>query len=102
MQYLKDHTAERFIKDHYKVVIFFTASWCKPCETMKKTFHSYMLKHSAEYAYACVDIDSAIEFSDRANVLSVPTIMYFVDNRYIGRLVGNRPEKKIAELLESA
>jgi len=65
----------------------FTASWCRPCQTLKK----FMTEHPEEfidYDVSTIDIDKFPEFRKKYSVKSVPTTILLIDGVERDRLVG--------------
>lgn len=68
-------------------VLMFTASWCAPCQTLKK----YLAKHpQLEALIEYVDLDAEPERAAKLKVDSVPTLMRPDGARYTG--LGPIPE----------
>jgi thioredoxin 1 len=58
---LSDETAvEKFQKINDKSILYFTATWCPPCKTIKPVYES-MAKQYPEIAFGKVDVDENAE-----------------------------------------
>lgn len=81
----------------------FSASWCGPCQVMKKTFRKVMKTEEFkdfEFRELDVDDDNVSDLIDKFGIRSVPTIVICDENNeQIGRINGNVQEDQIVQEL---
>ena len=63
----------------------FTASWCKPCQTIKPIFIK-LANDTPSVNFVIIDTDSFISLSEHYFINSVPSILLFKNNTYIKKL----------------
>ena len=61
------------------LIVFFTATWCKPCQTIKSYVNNKLMK--AGYNYLCLDVDVNPEiyssFRAKKQVRGIPVLLAF-------------------------
>ena len=77
------------------VVVEFGADWCRPC----KALEPILIKLAGEWGDKAVlmqiDIDQAPQLSQQFMIMSVPTVMLFVNGKPVERLTGLQPAEKL-------
>lgn len=71
------------------VLVEFGAEWCPPCRMIEPVL-AELSAANVDLEVVAVDTDAAPELASRFDVMSVPTLVFFVDGRPISRLVGAR------------
>ena len=93
---LDDSSFEDFIRSHRAVVVDFWAPWCAPCFLVSPIIDELSLTHT-KVAFARVNADENPVTSSKYYVMSLPTIMFFLDGEEIDRIVGAVPEDVLEE-----
>ena len=76
------------------LLIYFTATWCGPCQTMKKEAWSNdaVVKAASPYTPVMIDIDEQPEVAEKHNLDGVPTVILMSkDGQELDRMVGYGP-----------
>lgn len=73
------------------VIVEFFATWCGPCRQISPLLESIADEHP-ELAVVKLDIDANRETAQRYSVMSVPTIMIFVNGEVKNTVVGAKPK----------
>ncbi|KAG0379200.1 hypothetical protein BGX24_001374 [Mortierella sp. AD032] len=69
------------------VVVDFFAEWCGPCKTLAPMLVNLEMKHKPTI-FAKVDVDEAGDVAAKYEVKAMPTIVFFVEQKEVGRVVG--------------
>lgn len=86
---LSDNEAvEKFLVMNSKVILWYTATWCGPCQQIKPMVEELAKKYSGEVSFGKIDVDDNPEAAQEAKVASVPTFIAYVDEELLVRFAG--------------
>ena len=69
-----------------KRIIYYSAPWCQPCQTLGPIMNQV----SSTIHVEKINIDYELDNARRANVSSVPTVILVEDEQEVRRFVGAR------------
>jgi thioredoxin 1 len=79
------------------VVVDFGAAWCPPCGPMKAVLAEVAAAHPGALDAWQVDVDVEVDLARRFDVMSLPTLLVFVDGELVLRTVGARGRGRLLE-----
>lgn len=82
------------------VVVDFYATWCPPCKMLAPIMEE-IASEAQGYVVAKLDIDEAIAVANELGVMSIPTVIVFVDGEEKERLVGFRNKEELLEVINN-
>lgn len=83
-------------------LLYFTASWCKPCQHIKPSIEELDQKSDDQSLQVCmIDINENDELSDHFEIESVPTFITLKNNNMLKRATGASLNAVINLLRES-
>lgn len=88
---------EKIVKEVTKMsklkLVFAYVEWCGPCKLM----FPFLEKVREKYGYNIeeLDVDRNMEIAENLNIVGVPTILYYKDDKLIEMVKGYRTEDDI-------
>jgi thioredoxin 1 len=83
------------------VVVDFWAPWCRPCEAIEPHLLALSEEWGDRARLVRVDVDAEPGLASRYGVLSLPTVMLFVDGAPKATVHGAQPRSRYERLLAS-
>jgi thioredoxin 1 len=70
-----------------KELLHFTAEWCGPCKMIKPAIEDF-IANNPDITYTKIDVDQNKSIVEDNNIMSIPTLILFVDGVQIKRHTG--------------
>jgi thioredoxin 1 len=84
------------------VLVEFTAPWCRPCKAIEPLLADLGREHEGRLRLARLDIDANLGVPGRYGVLSLPTVIVFVDGEPVEVVHGAQPRSRYADAVARA
>jgi len=84
-----DKNFSLFLKDNKAVLLKMGALWCGPCKAIKPTLEAVAQERSDSLLVLEMDIDDSPMVPRSLKVMSVPTMILFLDGKEVSRRAGN-------------
>jgi thioredoxin 1 len=101
MPYVKTVTDASFAADvlgsDKPVLVDFWAEWCGPCTRIAPVLEEIASQHADKLTIAKVNIDQNPQTARDYQVMSLPTMMVYVDGKPVRHIVGVKPKEAILE-----
>ena len=82
-------------------IVDFWAEWCSPCLAVAPVIDSLAEEYAGKVKIGKVDVDSNRAVTERFNVRSIPSILYFKDGELVETVVGVRPKSHLEQLIQA-
>jgi thioredoxin 1 len=90
---------QEVIKSPIPVLVEFGAEWCGPCRQLEPLLEQLAAEWNGKVRLAKVDVDQAIATTMQFQVMSVPTLILFINGEARQRLTGKLPRDQIVSRL---
>ncbi|WP_116950067.1 thioredoxin [Jiangella endophytica] len=98
-----DETFDReVLRSDIPVLVDFWAQWCPPCHMIAPMLDQLAGELEGTIAIRKINNDENPEVGARYRVMSLPTLMLFVDGEPVQALVGARPKARLLKELDDA
>ncbi|WGH28093.1 MAG: thioredoxin domain-containing protein [Candidatus Shikimatogenerans bostrichidophilus] len=88
------------IKKNKYSIIDFWAPWCSPCIYIKDIINEVMYIYKNKIKCYKINIDKNNFLSKKYNILSIPTLIFFIKGKEKKRNIGILTKKKLINLCE--
>lgn len=89
---------QQYINNNKIVVIDFYADWCGPCKMLSPIIESLSLQ-MPQIMFGKVNIDLENQLAQQFNIMSIPTILIFKNNKIVTQFSGYRSESEIKKII---
>lgn len=91
---------EKVLKSGTPVLVDFWADWCGPCHMVAPVLEEIASEKQGSLTIAKLDVDNNPETARRYGILSIPSMLVFVDGAEKRRIVGARGKAQILSELD--
>ncbi len=96
-----ENFAPEVLESEIPVLVDFGAEWCSPCKQLDPIVEELAAEWDGKVKVVKLDIDASNDTTMRFGIMSVPTLLLFVQGEPVGRLIGYMPKHKILSKLET-
>ena len=84
------------------VLVDFWAQWCPPCHMIAPVLEKIAAERAGRVAIVSMDYDANPLTGARYRVLSLPTLLLFVDGEPVASIVGAQPKSRLLARIDDA
>ena len=84
------------------VLVDFWAEWCAPCRMLAPVIEQINDDYAGRVKVAKLDVDAAPVISAQLGVMSIPTVILFVNGKAAQRMVGFLPKPSLKAKIDTA
>jgi thioredoxin 1 len=95
-----DPLLEKYISGSQFVLIDFYADWCEPCKWVVPILEEVDKHFNGKISLRKIDIDRHVDLARSLHILSVPTLILFVNKEEVWRMRGFEPAPALIRTLE--
>jgi len=100
MEELHTHNFEEFLKKNRIAMVDFWAPWCSPCIAMEPALER-IEREVKDIAFAKLNVDENPEVAREYGIMSIPTLIVFINGREMERIIGFQSEDVLREKISN-
>ncbi len=97
---INEDNFEDALESHRYLLVDFWAPWCNPCRMLLPIMEEYAAENSDAITVGKVNIDDSPNFAERFGVMTIPTVMLFVNGEQTDKFIGLRQKSQIAAFVD--
>lgn len=90
---------ENLLSQHEYSLLFFSASWCGPCQSMTPIVTDVASMMSERFNTIKLDVDNSPHYAAEFGIRGVPTLILVKNGEIIDQRVGGLPKPQLTEWL---
>ena len=100
MEFTKSNFDGEVLKSNVPVLVDFFATWCGPCKMVAPIIEEIAKEYEGKIKVGKVNVDEESELAAANAIVSIPTVMIFVNGKAVERMVGAKSFDDYADVIE--
>jgi len=97
MKNVTDSTFQEILANNSVCVFDFSATWCGPCKRIAPIIEELATEYEGKAFIGKIDIEESPEVTEKFDIMSVPTILFFKDGELQNDKIVGAASKQILE-----
>jgi thioredoxin 1 len=91
---------KKIIEGNPIVLVDFFATWCGPCKMLMPVVDDLSKDLGATVEVVKIDVDKFPELAESANIMSVPSLLFFKDGKLQEMTKGFKPKDDLKKIID--
>ena len=96
----RDNFQKEVLESEIPVLVDFYADWCGPCKMMAPVINDLASEFAGRCKIGKCNIDDEMELSRTYKVMSIPTLIVFIDGKPVETMIGGMSKNDLASKIE--
>ena len=98
--HLNEDSLKESLQSKKKVLVDFFATWCGPCKMLSPILEEIRNEIGDDIIIGKVDVDENFDLARSYGIMSVPTLLLFVDGEESKRIIGLKSKQDILNMIK--
>lgn len=97
---ITEENFEEVLESNKLLLIDFWATWCNPCRLLLPIMEEFATENEGKITVGKVNVDEAVVLAERFNIMTIPTVLLFVNGELKDKFTGYRQKNQISAFVE--
>lgn len=97
---IDDKNFNEITKKYRNLIIDFWAEWCAPCIVMAPIIEELAKEYAGKITFGKINVDENPDIAARFFIMSIPTLIFFKNEKELNRIIGLVPKEIINREIE--
>ncbi len=98
--HFNEDSLKESLQSKKKVLVDFFATWCGPCKMLSPILEEIRNEIGDDIIIGKVDVDENFDLARSYGIMSVPTLLLFVDGEESKRIIGLKSKQDILNMIK--
>jgi len=95
-----DSFDQEVLQSELPTVVDFWAEWCAPCKRIAPILEDIAAEYDGQLKVTKLDVDENPDTTGALGILSIPTLLVFIDGQPVERIVGYMPKERLMDKIK--
>ncbi len=98
--HFNEDSLKESLQSKKKVLVDFFATWCGPCKMLSPILEEIRNEIGDDIIIGKIDVDENFDLARSYGIMSVPTLLLFVDGEESKRIIGLKSKQDILNMIK--
>lgn len=101
LELTKNNFDDQLKKTNKIILVDFWASWCNPCQILNPIINELEKEYQNKALITKVNVDNNQDIAKKYNIKSIPTLLFFKNEKLLDQVIGIITKEQIQEKLNN-
>ncbi|NCA67913.1 MAG: thioredoxin [Clostridia bacterium] len=97
---MNEKNFDEMLESNKYLLVDFWATWCNPCKMLLPIMEEFATDNAGIVTVGKVNVDDSVNLAQRFGVMTIPTVLFFVNGQLKDKFVGFRQKAQISAFVE--